>query len=138
MFSSNACCFRKGQLKQSNNREGNQDIDIAHRIPTRIATSGPRPIVSKFIRRIVKEQVMNARNEACKWSANAIGLPSSCSLENVRLFDHLTPLLQQLLADSRNFKREMASSSAGPRTLLFIFHEPKILARSKSSATTTL
>ena len=38
----------------------------------------------------------------------------------------------------RNFKREMASSSAGPRTLLFIFDEPKILARSKSSATTTL
>ena len=32
----------------------------------------------------------------------------------------------------------MASSSAGPRTLLFIFDEPKILARSKSSATATL
>ena len=71
----------------------NQDIDIAHRIPTRIATSGPRPIVCKFTRRIMKEQVMNARNEACKVSANSIGLPSSCSLENVRLFDHLTPLL---------------------------------------------
>ena len=71
---------------------------------------------------------MNARNEACKVSANSIGLPSSCSLENVRL----------LLADSKKFQREMASSSAGPRTLLFIFDEPKILARSKSSATTTL
>ena len=68
----------------------NQDIDIAHRIPTRIATSGPRPIVCKFTRRIVKEQVMNAQNEVCKVSANSIGLPSSCSLENVRLFDHLT------------------------------------------------
>ena len=106
----------------------NQDIDIAHRIPTRIATSGPRPIVCKFTRRIMKEQVMNARNEACKVSANSIGLPSSCSLENVRL----------LLADSKKFQREMASSSAGPRTLLFIFDEPKILVRSKSSATTTL
>ena len=106
----------------------NQDIDIAHRIPTRIATSGPRPIVCKFTRRIMKEQVMNARNEACKVSANSIGLPFSCSLENVRL----------LLADSKKFQREMASSSAGPRTLLFIFDEPKILARSKSSATTTL
>ena len=38
----------------------------------------------------------------------------------------------------RNFKREMVSSSAGPRTLLFIFDEPKVLARSKSSATKTL
>ena len=73
----------------------NQDIDIAHRIPTRIATSGPRPIVCKFTRRIMKEQVMNARNEACKVSANSIGLPSSCSLENVRL----------LLADSKKFQK---------------------------------
>ena len=38
----------------------NQDIDIAHRIPTRTATSGPRPIVCKFKRRIVKEQVMHS------------------------------------------------------------------------------
>ena len=83
----------------------NQDIDIAHRIPTRIATSGPRPIVCKFTRIIMKEQVMNARNEACKVSANSIGLPSSCSLENVRPFDHLTPLLQQLLADSKKFQK---------------------------------
>ena len=43
----------------------NQDIDIVHRIPTWTASSGPRPIVCKFTRRIVKEQVMNARNEAC-------------------------------------------------------------------------
>ena len=45
----------------------NQNIDIAHPIATRI---GPRSIVCKFTRRIVKEQVMNARNEACKVSAN--------------------------------------------------------------------
>ena len=38
-----------------------------------------------------------------KCSANSIGLPFSYSLENVRLFDHLTPPLQQLLADSKNF-----------------------------------
>ena len=83
----------------------NQDIDIAHRIPTRIATSSPRPIVCKFTRRTVKEQVMNAWNKACKVSANSIGLLSSYSLEYVRLFDHLTPLLQQLLADSKKFQK---------------------------------
>ena len=44
----------------------NQDIDIAHHIPARTATSGPQPIVCKFTRRTVKEQVMNARNKACK------------------------------------------------------------------------
>ena len=83
----------------------NQDIDIAHRIPTRTATSGRRPIVCKFTRRIVKEQVMNARNEACKVSVTSIGLLPSHSLENVRLFDHLIPLLQQLLADSKKFQK---------------------------------
>ena len=83
----------------------NQDIDIAHRIPTRTATSGPRPIVCKFTRRIVKEQVMHSRKEVCKVPATSIGLPSSHSLENVRLFDHLTPLLQQLLADSKKFQK---------------------------------
>ena len=92
-------------FKAAGTEISNQDIDIAHRIPTRTATSGLRPIVCKFTRRIVKGQVPNARNEACKVSANSIGLPSSCSLENVRPFDHLTPLLQQLLADSKKFQK---------------------------------
>ncbi|XP_068692540.1 uncharacterized protein [Montipora foliosa] len=92
-------------FKAAGNEISNQDIDIAHRIPTRTATSGPRPIVCKFTRRIAKEQVMNSRKEASKVSATSIGLPSSHSLENVRLFDHLTPLLQQLLADSKKFQK---------------------------------
>ena len=85
----------------------NQHIDIAHRVPTRNATSGARPIVCKFTRRIiiVKEQVMNARNEACKVLATSIGLPPGHSLENVRLFDHLTPQLQQLLPDTKKFQK---------------------------------
>ena len=32
------------------------DIDIAHRVPKRNATPGPRPIVCKFTRRIIKEE----------------------------------------------------------------------------------
>ena len=74
---------------------------------------------------------MNARNEACKESANSIGLPSGYLIT-------LLPCFSNSRRIQRNFKREMASSSAGPRTLLFIVDEPKILARSKSSATTTL
>ena len=116
----------------------NQDIDIAHRIPTRIATSGPRPIVCKFTRRIMKEQVMNARNEACKVSANSIGLLSGCPWKTSGYLITLLSCFSNSWRIQRNFKREMASSSAGPRTLSFIFDEPKILARSKSSATTTL
>jgi len=82
-----------------------QDIDIAHHIPTRTATSGPRPIDCKFTRRIVKEQVMHSQKEVSKVPAIFIGLPSGHSLENVRLLDHLTPLPQQLLADSKKFHK---------------------------------
>ena len=45
-------------FEAAGNKISNQDIDIAHCIPTRTATSGPQPIV-KFTRRIVKEQLMN-------------------------------------------------------------------------------
>ena len=96
----------------------NQDIDIAHRIPTRTGASGPRPIVCKFTRRIVKEQVMNSRNEACRVSAASIGLPSSHSLENVRLFGHLTPLLQQLLADSKKFQKRNGFKFCWPKNFV--------------------
>ena len=80
------------------------DIDIAHRIPTRNSTSGPRPVICKFTRRVIKEQVMNKRKDACKISSTSIGLAADCSLEEVRLFDHLTPRIQQLLADVKKFQ----------------------------------
>ena len=54
----------------------NHDVDIAHRIPTRNATSGLKPVICKFTRRIVKEQVMNVRKDACKVTATFIGLPT--------------------------------------------------------------
>ncbi|XP_044175115.1 uncharacterized protein LOC122958360 [Acropora millepora] len=81
-----------------------RDIDIAHRIPTRNSTPGPRPVICKFTRRVIKEQVMNKRKDACKISSTSIGLAADCSLEEVRLFDHLTPRIQQLLADVKKFQ----------------------------------
>lgn len=81
-----------------------QDIDIAHRIPTRNATPGPRPVICKFTRRVAKDLVMNARRDACKVLATAIGLPGESSLEGVKLFDHLTPQVQKLLADGKKFQ----------------------------------
>ena len=81
-----------------------QDVDIAHRIPTRNATSSLRPVVCKFTRRIAKEKVMNVRKDACKVTASSIGLHADCTLENVKLFDHLTPQVQQLLADTKKFQ----------------------------------
>ena len=49
-----------------------QDIDIAHRIPTRNATSSLRPVVCKFTRRIAKEKVMNVGKDACKVTASSM------------------------------------------------------------------
>ena len=43
-----------------------QDIDIAHRVPARKASSRPNPIICKFVRRQVKERVMAARKEVSK------------------------------------------------------------------------
>ena len=80
------------------------DIDITHRIPTRNATSGPRPVICKFTREVMKEQAMNKRKDTWKTSPTSIGLAADCSLEEVRLFDHLTPRIQQLLADVKKFQ----------------------------------
>lgn len=91
-------------LKASGVNINIQDVDIAHRVPTRQATAGPRPVICKFTRRIVKEEVMNLRKEACKISATSIGLPAECSLGNVKIFDHLTPQTQKLLADAKKFQ----------------------------------
>ena len=80
------------------------DIDITHRIPTRNATSGPRPVICKLTREVMKEQAMNKRKDTWKTSPTSIGLAADCSLEEVRLFDHLIPQIQQILADVKEFQ----------------------------------
>lgn len=81
-----------------------QDIDIAHRVPTRNAIPGPKPVICKFTRRIAKEQAMKGRKDACKVRAVDIGLPAESSMEGVKIFDHLTPKVQQLLVDVKKFQ----------------------------------
>lgn len=81
-----------------------QDIDIAHRIPTRNTNNMPRPIVCKFARWIVKEQVMNVRKGVDKIKATDIGLPSDSYVNTARIFDHLTPQVQNLLSRVKKFQ----------------------------------
>ena len=38
-----------------------QDIDIAHRVPTRKRNAGPKPVICKIVRRHAKEDVMSNR-----------------------------------------------------------------------------
>ena len=47
---------------------------------------------------------MNVRKDACKVTATSIGLPADYTPENVKLFDHLTPLVQQLLANTKKIQ----------------------------------
>ena len=81
---------------------------------------------------------MNVRKDACKVTASSIGLPADCTLENVKLFDHLTPQVQQLLADMKNLKLVMASGFVGVRTSPSIYGKRKTPALSSSKALTNL
>ena len=81
-----------------------EDIDIAHRIPSRTKSDSPRPIVCKFIRRIAREKVMAKRKEISKVSKLKIGLSDSSFLTEARIVDHLTPKNQQLLMEAKEFK----------------------------------
>ena len=67
-------------------------------------TPGSRLVVCKFTRRISEEKVMNVWKNACKVTASLIGLPADCTLEKVKLFDRLTPQIQQLMADTKKFQ----------------------------------
>ena len=50
-------------LKASGVDINKQNVDIAHRVPTRQATAGPRPVIWKFTQRIVKEEGSYRSNE---------------------------------------------------------------------------
>ena len=83
-----------------------QDIDIAHRVPTRSASSGSPPIICKFTRRLVKDQVINRRREIRAVSPSLLGLSTEVSLSQAAVYDHLTPKTQRLLIDAKKFQEE--------------------------------
>ena len=57
---------------------------------------------------------MNVREDACKVTAFSIGLPADYTLDNVKLFNHLTLKVQQLLVDTK--KNQTRSGFVGVRT----------------------
>ena len=81
------------------------DIDIAHRVSFRDTSRvGPKPIVCKFIRRLARNEVMSKRKEGKSVDPSTIGLHEGTDMSNVLLLDHLTPRLQQLYSDAKEFK----------------------------------
>ena len=98
-----------------------QDLDVAHRVPQRDQDGGPKPIICKFIRRLAKSEVMNHQRDACKVDPCGLGSSVDVSLGAVRVFDHLSPRLQQVLFEAKKFKdRNNIISIVGRRTLLSI------------------
>ena len=82
-----------------------RDIDIAHRVSFRdTSRMGPKPIVCKFIHRLTRNEVMSKRKEGRSVDPSTIGLQEGTDMSNVLLLDHLTPRLQQLYADAKEFK----------------------------------
>ena len=84
-----------------------QDIDIAHRVPSR-NPAYHKPIICKFTRRCMKEQVMIHRQDANKIEPTVLGLPSDASILNARVYDHLTPKVQKLLTEAKKFQQQYA------------------------------
>ena len=80
-----------------------QDIDIAHRVPTRRQTDLPKAIICKFTRRLAREQVMTRRKEIYKIQASQLGFDSHVQL-NLGLYDHLSPRKQALMIEAKKFK----------------------------------
>ena len=91
------------------------EIDIAHRVPTRRASSSregteneatrPNPVICKFNRRLAKEKVLEKRKETANIKLSDIGLSSDATIQHLAVYEHLTPKLQELLFEAKKFQR---------------------------------
>lgn len=70
-----------------------QDIDIAHRVPSRRPGNHANAIICKFVRRLARENVMAARKKANDLQPR------------ISIYDHLTPRLQELLYEAKKWQR---------------------------------
>lgn len=80
------------------------DIDMVHRVPSRVASNRPNAIICKFVRRLAKDNVMANRRNVNGLSSADLGFSSDTDVSHINLYDHLTPRLQELLYESKKFK----------------------------------
>ena len=67
-----------------------QDIDTARRFPQRNNAGNPKPIVCRFVRRLVKESLMSHWKEISDVTPAAVGLPKGSSLSSASLRSSFT------------------------------------------------
>ena len=86
-----------------------EDIDIAHRVPARShdrqRQSNP-PIVWKFVRRSIRNRVLEAKHKLDSIEAVDLGLPVETHLGRTSMFPHLPPKLQDLLHQTKKFQTD--------------------------------
>ena len=58
------------------------DTDVAHRVPARNATNGPKPIICRFVRRLIREEVMSRRREISRVDPKDVGFGDAAELLN--------------------------------------------------------
>ena len=75
------------------------DIDTVHPVSTRNESEGPKPVVSKFLRRLAKGKVMEVRQNASQINPTVIDL-SDIERCDVRIFDHPWGVLLGILGGS--------------------------------------
>ena len=81
-----------------------RDIDTARRAPTRQASSGPRPVICKFVRRLARDEVMARRRNARNVNPTSLNSDENVDLTNLGIFDHLTPKTQEISYEAKKFK----------------------------------
>ena len=88
------------------------DIDIAHRVPTRNQNGCRRqasqsstnpPIICKFTRRIIRNDMLSKRRNSNRLLPTNFGLQPENDMR-ISIFSHLTPRLQELLYLAKSFK----------------------------------
>ena len=80
-----------------------KDLDTAHRVPAREASNA---IICKFISRLTRDEVMARRNEVRNLRPENLSFDSSVNVDNIRLYDHLIPRVQELLFKAKKFQRD--------------------------------
>lgn len=84
------------------------DIDIAHRLANRNHSNFAPLIVCKFTRRIAKFKVLDKKKKIKDVDITKIisRVDSEFDSSNLNIFEHLTPMQQDLLKQTKIFKRE--------------------------------
>lgn len=83
------------------------DIDIAHRSPSKKKSKYPDPIICKFTRRIVKEAVLKQKKSVNDIDLTKFGLnPPQDQKHRILILEHLTPWQQDLFSTAKDFKQQ--------------------------------